>query len=422
VSAKRRYVVDAGRSKERDFDRANGVSKYEVRWISKASANQRAGRAGRTGPGHCYRLYSSAIYNNTFPQFAPPEISRLPIEGVVLLMKRMGINKVVNFPFPTAPEPAALIEAEKCLHALFALDSDTGMLTPTGQAMAEYPISPRHARMLLAALHAAWDMEGKGDRKGARVVAAFAVAAAAAMSLENPFLREIGIGEEDALSSTLTQAGGNPTKKGSAASSKDTNTMRQITKEAELESDDGVKLSKREDEDWTEADKVRRKQRRAAANRAHSRFRNVHSDPLSIVNALWAYEKAENRDEFSELHYLHAKTMQEMANLRQQLSKLVIQHGCDAEAQLIGKIDDQRASHLTKDFLVESAKTWQDLDNHTLSQEQETVLQQAICAGWADRVSRRLSAQERAQQADGKHRKAIRSASTNIDCLFSFFP
>lgn len=94
MSAKSRYVVDAGRSKERDFDRANGVSKYEVRWISKASANQRAGRAGRTGPGHCYRLYSSAIYNNTFPQFSPPEISRVPIEGVVLLMKRMGINKV----------------------------------------------------------------------------------------------------------------------------------------------------------------------------------------------------------------------------------------------------------------------------------------------------------------------------------------
>ncbi|CAM6077781.1 unnamed protein product [Sphagnum tenellum] len=416
-----RYVVDAGRSKERDFDRANGVSKYEVRWISKASANQRAGRAGRTGPGHCYRLYSSAIYNNTFPQFAPPEISRVPIEGVVLLMKRMGINKVVNFPFPTAPEPAALIKAEKCLHSLFALDSDTGMLTPTGQAMAVYPISPRHARMLVAALHAAQVMEGKGDRKGARVVVAFAVAAAAAMSLENPFLREIGIGE-DALSSTWTQAGGNSKKKGSAASSKDTNAMRQITKEAELESGDGVKLSKGEDEDWTEADKVRRKQRRAAANRAHSRFRNVHSDPLSIVNALWAYEKAENRDEFSELHYLHAKTMQEMANLRQQLSKLVIQHGCDAEAQLIGKIDDQRASHLTKDFLVESAKTWQDLDNHTLSQEQETVLQQAICAGWADRVSHRLSAQERAQQADGKHRKAVRYQACAVEELVYLHP
>lgn len=89
-----RYVVDTGRSKERDFDRANGVSKYEVRWISKASANQRAGRAGRTGPGHCYRLYSSAVFNNIFPKFSPPEMSTAPIEGVVLVMKRMGITKV----------------------------------------------------------------------------------------------------------------------------------------------------------------------------------------------------------------------------------------------------------------------------------------------------------------------------------------
>lgn len=90
-----RYVVDTGRSKERDFDRVSGVSKYEVRWISKASANQRAGRAGRTGPGHCYRLYSSAVFNNIFPKFAPPEMSIAPIEGIVLVMKRMGIDKVI---------------------------------------------------------------------------------------------------------------------------------------------------------------------------------------------------------------------------------------------------------------------------------------------------------------------------------------
>lgn len=88
-------MVDTGRSKERDFDRVSGVSKYEVRWISKASANQRAGRAGRTGPGHCYRLYSSAVFNNIFPKFAPPEMSTAPIEGIVLVMKRMGIDKVI---------------------------------------------------------------------------------------------------------------------------------------------------------------------------------------------------------------------------------------------------------------------------------------------------------------------------------------
>lgn len=93
-----RYVVDTGRAKAKTYDRTSGVSNYEVQWISKASADQRAGRAGRTGPGHCYRLYSSAHFNDNFSQFSPPEISNAPIEGVVLLMKHMGIDKVRELP------------------------------------------------------------------------------------------------------------------------------------------------------------------------------------------------------------------------------------------------------------------------------------------------------------------------------------
>lgn len=89
-----RYVVDCGRAKERTYERGSGLSKFEVKWISKASANQRAGRAGRVGPGHCYRLYSSAVFTDQFPQHAPPEIESAPIEGVVLQMKAMGIEKV----------------------------------------------------------------------------------------------------------------------------------------------------------------------------------------------------------------------------------------------------------------------------------------------------------------------------------------
>lgn len=96
--------------------------------------------------------------------------------------------QVVNFPFPSPPERQALVEAERCLRALSALDSDTGLLTPIGRCMAVYPISPRHARMLLAALQASLAMNGKGQ-----IVLAYAVAAAAALSLENPFLRESGV-------------------------------------------------------------------------------------------------------------------------------------------------------------------------------------------------------------------------------------
>lgn len=89
-----RYVVDTGRAKERIFEGRSGLSRFEVSWVSKASAEQRAGRAGRTGPGHCYRIYSSAHFSNSFAPHAPPDILGVPIEGVVLQMKAMGIDKV----------------------------------------------------------------------------------------------------------------------------------------------------------------------------------------------------------------------------------------------------------------------------------------------------------------------------------------
>jgi len=76
-----RYVVDCGRVKERVYDKGTGVESYQIGWISKASAAQRAGRAGRTGPGHCYRLFSSAVFERDFPQFSEPEILKYPIEG-----------------------------------------------------------------------------------------------------------------------------------------------------------------------------------------------------------------------------------------------------------------------------------------------------------------------------------------------------
>jgi ATP-dependent RNA helicase DHX37/DHR1 len=86
--------VDAGRSKQKLLESNGSLARYEVRWVSKASAEQRAGRAGRTGPGHCYRLYSSAHFNDTFPQHTPPEIVNTSLEGVVLVMKSMGVDKV----------------------------------------------------------------------------------------------------------------------------------------------------------------------------------------------------------------------------------------------------------------------------------------------------------------------------------------
>ena len=142
-----RYVFDCGRAKEKKYDRLTGVQSFEVGWISKASASQRAGRAGRTGAGHCYRLYSSAVYERDFEEHAEPEILRMPVEGVVLQLKSMDLQHVVNFPFPTPPDRQSLIKAERLLNYLGAISS-VGKITSIGRELSNYPLSPRFSKML----------------------------------------------------------------------------------------------------------------------------------------------------------------------------------------------------------------------------------------------------------------------------------
>ncbi|XP_069379136.1 probable ATP-dependent RNA helicase DHX37 [Paralichthys olivaceus] len=156
-----KYVVDCGRVKKRFYDRVTGVSSFKVTWTSQASANQRAGRAGRTEPGHCYRLYSSAVFGD-FSLFSEAEITRRPVEDLVLQMKDLNIEKVVNFPFPTTPSTEALVAAEQLLISLGALKEPphtervkemqrarlSSPITPLGRAMASFPVSPRYAKML----------------------------------------------------------------------------------------------------------------------------------------------------------------------------------------------------------------------------------------------------------------------------------
>ena len=150
-----KYVVDTGMVKRRYYDKVTGVSSFKITWTSRASADQRAGRAGRVEPGHCYRLYSSAVFTNEFEEFSAPEISRRPVEDLVLQMKDMDIDKVVNFPFPTPPDVTALQSAEKLLLNLGALEEKktvkgniNAVITPLGRAMAKFPVSPRYSKML----------------------------------------------------------------------------------------------------------------------------------------------------------------------------------------------------------------------------------------------------------------------------------
>ena len=145
-----RYVFDCGRHKCKRYNIHTGVQSFAIDWISKASAQQRTGRAGRTGPGgHCYRLYSSAVYEDAFPDFADPEIVQTPVESVVLSLKNMGIPDVTKFPFPTPPSSSSLKQAERLLQHLSALEPATGNPTPLGHQLSTYPTSPRLARILV---------------------------------------------------------------------------------------------------------------------------------------------------------------------------------------------------------------------------------------------------------------------------------
>ena len=178
-----RYVVDCGRSKQKIRESvASGVARFSVGWISKASAAQRTGRAGRTGPGHCYRIYSSAFFNDNFAEHTEPEVMRSPLEGVALQLKALGVDKPHLFPFPSAPPEAALRAAELCLTRLGAVDGESGVVSPLGRALAVFPISPRHARLIVAA-GTARGLDPKVLGRAFRL----AVAAAAALSLESPF-------------------------------------------------------------------------------------------------------------------------------------------------------------------------------------------------------------------------------------------
>ncbi|ODV62995.1 ATP-dependent RNA helicase ECM16 [Ascoidea rubescens DSM 1968] len=143
-----KYVVDCGREKQLKYNEENDVTSYEVGFISKASADQRSGRAGRTGPGHCYRLYSSALFESEFEQFSKPEILRMPVVSTILQMKSMGIDNILNFPFPTPISHKSLFKAEQLLKYLGAIDNQ-GIITELGKKMSLFPISPRFAKMLI---------------------------------------------------------------------------------------------------------------------------------------------------------------------------------------------------------------------------------------------------------------------------------
>ncbi|KAL0262749.1 putative ATP-dependent RNA helicase DHR1 [Diplodia seriata] len=266
-----RYVFDCGRSKERIYDQTTGVQSFEVGWISKASADQRAGRAGRTGPGHCYRFYSSAVYERDFKEYAEPEILRTPIEGLVLQLKSMGIHQVVNYPFPTPPDRQQLAKAEKLLQYLGAIDGD-GKITSQGRQLSVYPLTPRFSRILLV-----------GQNHG---LAAYAIALVSALAVPDVFIPE----------NLLNLA-------------------------SQQDEDDHIR---------THADNVEdeaKEKRRRAYNGAHASLSKLDrtSDAAKLLAAICAFaaESKRSPEDFASAMFLRLKALQEATQLRQQLTNIV---------------------------------------------------------------------------------------------------
>ncbi|KAJ7675833.1 P-loop containing nucleoside triphosphate hydrolase protein [Mycena polygramma] len=287
-----RYVVDCGRAKERRYDIANGVQAFQVSWISKASAAQRAGRAGRTGPGHCYRLYSSALFEHHFDQFSKPEILRMPIEGVMLQMKSMHIDAVVNFPFPTPPDRATLYKAEKVLGHLGALgvassvtkgltgagvQSVDGQITELGRLMSLFPLSPRFSRMLVS-----------GQQQGCLP---FIISIVSALSVGDPFLHDEGLAAEDEV----------------------------------------------KDEGRDETERTRRKAF-FTTQHTHSALGNFTSDVFRILSVVGAYEFAGGGHQFCAQHFVRPKAMEEIHKLRAQISNIVQANFPGADAGFVPKL------------------------------------------------------------------------------------
>ncbi|XP_050224905.1 ATP-dependent RNA helicase DEAH13-like [Mercurialis annua] len=350
-----KYIVDTGKEKVKDYDPSNGMTSYRVQWISKASAAQRAGRAGRTGPGHCYRLYSSAVFNDLLPDFSCPEILKVPLEGYVLNLESMNI-KVQGFPFPTCPKKEALDQAYDCLRNLKALDGKR--LTPLGKAMACYPMDPRHSRIPLAAIQI---MKGENYPR-ANLILGYAVATAAALSLSNPFLMQL------------------------------------------QENDDNT--------DFLESEEISGKvDSRNVKATAKSLY--MSSDVLTVAYCLQCFELSQDPRKFCTENALHYKTMDEMSKLREQLLGLVFDQSVNYDLDQNFSWTHGTMEDVEQAWRGSSSKT-PLLQNYY----EEPILRKAICAGLIDRVAKRLDRDLRSSEEDRSVKLVRYEICTSNDIVF----
>ncbi|KAI8923524.1 P-loop containing nucleoside triphosphate hydrolase protein [Entophlyctis helioformis] len=144
------YVVDSGFSKLKVYNPKIGMDALQITPISQANANQRSGRAGRTGPGTCFRLFTESAYLSEMYPNNIPEIQRTNLANVVLLLKSLNVKNLLEFDFMDPPPQETILNSMYQLWVLGALD-DMGELTDSGRKMSEFPVDPSLAKMLIMA-------------------------------------------------------------------------------------------------------------------------------------------------------------------------------------------------------------------------------------------------------------------------------
>jgi ATP-dependent RNA helicase DHX37/DHR1 len=367
-----KYVIDSGRHKVLLHDARSGVSRYVVDFISQASAAQRAGRAGRISEGHAYRLYSSALYGNEMAEFDEPEVLRMPVAGVVLQMKAMGIRDVATFPFPTPPPPAALAAACESLFYLGALVGDKAdqharnSVSPLGRLMARFPVTPRMAKILVL-----------GNQFGCLE---YAIALVAALTVQSPLLRldDIDFGDDDADDADDADAGGGAAARKAAKATTDEVHIRAAAAAASV---DPYRRVSKVNPKKVSADL--RRQRGAALARAQAAFFDTSSDALTSMRAAGAFEFAKSGGKNAVINMaawcgdrrVMFRVLQEMQDLRVQLTAAA------AEVVDDGPVRDKLRA---------------GVDPHLPppSEAQCGLLRQLVCAGFCDRIARLRRVQE----------------------------
>ncbi|KAF3035159.1 DEAH-box RNA helicase prp16 [Didymella keratinophila] len=145
------YVVDAGFSKLKVYNPKMGMDTLQITPISQANASQRAGRAGRTGPGKCFHLYTERAFRDEFYIQTIPEIQRTNLANTVLLLKSLGVKDLLDFDFMDAPPQDTITTSLFDLWALGALDN-IGDLTPLGRTMTAFPMDPSLAKLIITSV------------------------------------------------------------------------------------------------------------------------------------------------------------------------------------------------------------------------------------------------------------------------------